>query len=180
MRSFSLFDSSDYICFVNASTTRALVSCWMTRQVIQPHPHFSHQPNKPNSDDKQTFTPVISTRSVSDLYVWMRLCHCSRQFVWVRRISKWCIPPSLSSSCCSLSSPVNLLSMERWRPNTWPMQNTTRWVSVLCSVPQMGFSAVFKMVELVLFCLVVLWLSIHTLIIIIQHWFPCLFLDMMM
>ncbi len=64
------------------------------------------------------------------LDVWMRL-YCSRQFVWVRRISRWCIPPSLSSFCCSWSSPVNLLSMERWRPNMWPMPNTTRWVSVL-------------------------------------------------
>lgn len=111
------------------------------------------------------YTSIILTRSVDcdwDSLQTLRLfgclneivCHCPRQFVWVRRISRWCIPPSLSSFCCSWSSPVNLLSMERWRPNMWPMPNTTRWVSVLFPPHVVfTFSSVFKMVDLLLFCL---------------------------
>lgn len=140
---------------------KALASCWMSRQVIHSVPFLVFAPTNQTNQTLMTSGLVSTPKQPWTSWIVFLfgclneiVCHCSRQFVWALRISRWCIPPSLSSFCCSWSSPVNLLSMERWRPNTWPMLNTTRWVSVLFP-PHMvfTFSSVFKMVDLLLFCL---------------------------
>lgn len=49
-----------------------------------------------------------------------------RPSVSARRTCRSCTRPSLNSCCSSWSSPASLRSTAEWKPNTWPMPNTTR------------------------------------------------------